>query len=73
MKSCPECKWDVIGGVCVRCLWPLKAKTEAQRAKLIDRLSKWDRWEKQFSSEESARKRYRLAKATGGTVGDGHG
>ncbi len=72
MKSCPECKWDVIGGVCVRCLWPLKVKTEAQRAKLIDRLSKWDRWEQQFSSEESARKRYRLAKATGGAVGDGH-
>jgi len=66
MQSCPECKWDVIGGVCVRCLWPHKAKSEKQRAKLMARLRKWDRWEQQFSSDEAARKRYRLAKATGG-------
>jgi len=67
--ECPKCKWDVVGGACVRCLWPAKARGLRARTALMERLAKWDRWEKQFSSEESARKRYRLAKATGGATG----
>jgi len=53
VKKCPKCNWDVVGGLCVRCLWPKVPTTNPEALRLYAKLARWDYWHAKFSKPRS--------------------